>query len=75
MQVLKNIISAGFTSCRVYVYNQGFFPAFVIENRHALSLEFSLKRNLFAGSCNEDSQSAAFIALTSLQLAGRTFLQ
>ena len=27
MQVLKNTIWAGLTSCRVYVYNQGFFPA------------------------------------------------
>ena len=60
MQVLKNIISAGFTSCRVYVYNQGFFPAFVIENRLALSLEFSLKRNLFAGSCQEHSYRTDF---------------
>ena len=68
-------MSAGLTSCRVYVYNQGFFPAFVIENRHALiSLEFSLKRNLFSGSCHEDSRSAAFIGLTSI-LAGHTFLQ
>ena len=76
MQVLKNTIWAGLTSCRVYVYNQGFFPAFVIENRHALiSLEFSLKKNLFAGSCHENSRSAAFIALTSILLAGRTFLQ
>ena len=75
MQVLKNTISAGLTSCWVYVYNQGFFPAFVIENRHALSLEFSLKRNLFAGSCHEHSRSAAFIALTSILLADRTFLQ
>ena len=62
-----------FRKCRVYVYNQGLFPAFVIENRHALGLEFSLKRNLFAGSCHEDSRSAAFIALTSILLAGRTF--
>ena len=76
MQVLKNTIWAGLTSCRVYVYNQGFFPASVIENRHALiSLEFSLKKNLFAGSCHENSRSAAFIALTSILLAGRTFLQ
>ena len=74
--IKKNTISAGLTSCRVYVYNQGFFPAFVIENRHALiSLEFSLKKNLFAGSCHENSRSAAFIALTSILLAGRTFLQ
>ena len=73
--IKKNTISAGLTSCRVYVYNQGFFPAFVIENCQALSLEFSLKRNLFAGSCHEDSRSAAFIALTSILLAGRTFLQ
>ena len=75
MQVLKNTISAGLTSCSVYVYNQGLFPAFVIENRHALSLKFSLKRNLFAGSCHEHSRSAAFIALTSILLADRTFLQ
>ena len=47
---------------------------FSLKNRHALSLEFSLKRNLFAGSCHEDSRSAAFIALTSILLAGRTFL-
>ena len=73
--IKKKTISAGLTSCRVYVYNQGFFPAFVIENSHALiCLEFSLKRNLFAGSCHEDSRSAAFIALTSILLAGRTFL-
>ena len=40
---------------------------------HALSLEFSLKRNYPAGSCHEDSRSAAFIGLTSI-LAGHTFL-
>ena len=68
MLVLKNTISAGLTSCR-------FFPAVVIENRHALiNLEFSLKRNLFSGSCHEDSRSAAFIGLTSI-LAGHTLLQ
>ena len=51
MQVLKKYYFGRLiTSCRVYVYNQGFFPAFDIENRHALSLEFSFKRDLFAGS-------------------------
>ena len=72
-QIWEFVFDHIFRKCRVYVYNQGLFPAFVIENRHALSLEFSLKRNLFAGSCHEDGRSAAFIALTSILLAARTF--
>ena len=34
----KNTISAGLTSCRVYVYNQGFFPAFFIEKPSRIKL-------------------------------------
>ena len=71
MQVLKKYYSGRLNFLLSICLQSGFFPAFVIENRHALSLEFSL----FGGSCHELGQSAAFIALTSIPLAGRTFLQ